>query len=128
MPIYTTPVLNINLKNLIKNYTLLKELSAPAVPAAVIKDDAYGIGAVEVAAALYKAGCRHFFVAHAAEGEHVRPLLPEAKIFVLQGIGADSLKSFQNARLTPVICSSEMLLFWQQNKIAGISPAIHRSA
>ncbi|MBO5441989.1 MAG: alanine racemase, partial [Alphaproteobacteria bacterium] len=68
MSLYTTPVLNINLKKLIKNFELLKKLSAPATAAAVIKDDAYGLGAVEVAKALYTAGCRHFFVAHGSEG------------------------------------------------------------
>ena len=45
MSIYTTPVLNINLKKLIDNYKQLMTLSTPAIPAVVVKDDAYGIGA-----------------------------------------------------------------------------------
>lgn len=61
MALYTTPVFNINLKKLAANYRLLEKLSAPAIPAAVVKDDAYGLGAAEVAAALYAAGCRRFF-------------------------------------------------------------------
>lgn len=69
MALYTTPVFNINLKKLAANYRLLEKLSAPAIPAAVVKDDAYGLGAAEVAAALYAAGCRRFFVAHGSEGE-----------------------------------------------------------
>ena len=52
MALYTTPVFNINLKKLAANYRLLEKLSAPAIPAAVVKDDAYGLGAAEVAAAL----------------------------------------------------------------------------
>lgn len=124
MSIYTTPVFNINLKKLIKNYDLLKKLSAPAVAAAVVKDDAYGLGAKEVAKALYDNDCRHFFVAHGSEGAAIRPLVPEAEIFVLQGIGEDSFDYFKTARLTPVICSPVMLAFWHKNPIEGIRPAI----
>lgn len=124
MPIYTTPVLNINLKKLVDNYGLLKELSAPAVAAAVVKDDAYGLGAAKVVKALYAAGCRHYFVAHASEGVQIRPYAPEAEIFVLQGVGEDSLTAVKNARLTPVICSPEMLSFWQSCGDKAIRPAI----
>lgn len=111
MALYTTPVFNINLKKLAANYRLLEKLSAPAIPAAVVKDDAYGLGAAEVAAALYAAGCRRFFVAHGSEGEKIRPLVPDAEIYVLQGIGADSLPYFRTARLTPVICSPQVYAF-----------------
>lgn len=124
MPIYTTPVLNINLKNIAQNFMLLKELSAPAVAAAVVKDDAYGLGAVEIVKTLYAAGCRHFFVAHGSEGAIIRPYAPKAEIYVLQGVGKDSLNAVKDARLTPVICSPEMLAFWQKNGTADIHPAI----
>ena len=124
MSIYTTPILNINLKKLIDNYRLLQKLSAPAIAAAVVKDDAYGLGAQKVTKALYDAGCRHFFVAHGSEGIIVREVAPEATIFALQGIGEDSLAYFKQAKITPVICSTDMLKFWHQNKIAGIHPAI----
>ena len=124
MPIYTTPIFNINLKKLIENYEILKKLSAPAHPAGVIKDDAYGLGAVEITKALYSAGCRHFFVAHGSEGAKVRPFAPEAQIFVLQGIGEDSFSYFKEANLIPVICSADMLAFWHKNKIKNINPAI----
>ena len=124
MAIYTTPILNINLKKLTKNYEILKNLSSPAIPSAVVKDNAYGMGAIEVVQALYKEGCRNFFVAHAKEGSQIRPYLPNASIFVLQGIGEDSLSYFQTSNLIPVISSPEMLRYWQQNKINGISPVI----
>lgn len=124
MPICTTPVFNINLKLLTKNYNLLKKLASPAIPAAVVKDDAYGLGAVEVTTSLYNEGCRDFFVAHASEGAIIRPHALEANIYVLQGIGEDSLPYFKTAHLTPVICLPLMLSFWQANKIPGISPLI----
>jgi len=124
MSIYTTPILNINLKKLITNYRILQKLSAPAIAAAVVKDDAYGLGAVDVTEALYKEGCRHFFVAHGSEGAIIRKVAPEATIFALQGIGEDSLTYFKEAHLTPVICSKDMLSFWNSHKIEGIRPAI----
>ncbi len=124
MPIYTTPVLNINLKKIAENYMLLKELSSPAVAAAVVKDDAYGLGAVEIAKTLYAIGCRHFYVAHASEGAAIRPFAPEAEIYTLQGVGEDSLAAVKSARLTPVICSPDMLAFWQKNGDKTIRPAI----
>lgn len=68
------------------------QLKAPAARAgsaragAVVKADAYGLGAARVAPALYQAGARDFFVALAAEGRAIRPLLAEdARIFVLSG-------------------------------------------
>jgi len=124
MSIYTTPVLNINLKRLIENFNLLKKLSSPAIPAGVVKDDAYGLGAYEVAKELYKAGCRHFFIAHGSEGLDVRKAAPDATIFALQGIGEDSLPYFEEAKLTPVICSPDMLDYWYAHRIEGIRPAI----
>ena len=124
MSIYTTPVLNINLKKLIENFNLLKQLSYPAIAAGVVKDDAYGLGAYEITKALYQAGCRHYFVAHAGEGVIVRQAAPEATIFMLQGVGEDSLLACQDANLTPVICSPDMLAFWKEHKIKGIRPAI----
>lgn len=124
MNIYTTPILNINLKKLVENYETLKKLSFDAIPSAVVKDDAYGLGAIEVSRALYKVGCRHFFVAHAKEGAIIHPYIPDAKVYVLQGIGLDSLADFQTSHLIPVISSPQMLRFWQNNKIQGISPVI----
>lgn len=124
MSISTTPILNINLQKMIDNYNLLKKLSAPAIPAGVVKDDAYGLGAYEVTKALYENGCRHFFIAHGSEGTDVREAAPNATIFVLQGIGEDSLPYFVENKLTPVICSPAMLEFWHINKIDGIRPVI----
>lgn len=125
MSILTRPILEINLDNLYQNYQFLHKLAPKAIAAAVVKDDAYGLGAEKVAAKLYKdAGCRHFFVAHGIEGERIRPVVPNAKIYVLQGIGEDSIDSFEKAQLIPVIDSQQQLEFWQAHKIAGIKPAI----
>ncbi len=68
------------------NWRALADLAPGARPGAVVKADAYGLGAARVAPALYAAGARDFFVALAAEGRAIRPLLPDdARIFVLSG-------------------------------------------
>lgn len=69
--------------------------------AAVVKADAYGLGAAPVARALQAAGCGIFFVAHLVEGLALRAALgPGADIIVLNGFppGADGA-----AGLIPVL-------------------------
>lgn len=124
--IFTQPVLQINLNKLVENYRILSQIIAPATPSAVVKDDAYGLDATKVAKVLYeKADCRNFWVAHAVEGAKIAQVVPEANIFVLQGIGDDSLDLFKKHNLIPVISSLPMFKFWQQHKIEGIKPIIH---
>lgn len=126
MSILTRPILEINLNNLLDNYNQLKALSNHAIASAVVKDDAYGLAADIVAKKLYEDGnCRHFFVAHAIEGQKIRNFVPKASIYVLQGIGEDSLEVFQECKLIPVISSPEQFEFWMQNKIEGIKPIIN---
>ena len=127
MTILTRPILEIDLRNLLANYRLLEEIAPQSTPAAVVKDDAYGLGAQVIAETLYnQAGCRNFFVAHAVEGERIAPMLPQAQIFVLQGIGADSLDIFKAVpQLVPVISCPEMLEFWKKNRLPERKPVIH---
>ncbi len=123
--IFTQPRLKIDLNNLIDNYKTLCKIIAPATPSAVVKDDSYGLGAFEVAKALYeRADCRNFWVAHALEGARIAEAVPEANIYVLQGIGADSYDLFEEYHLIPVIGSPAMFAFWKQKPIDGIKPVI----
>lgn len=85
---------------------------------AAVKADAYGLGAAEVAPALAAAGCRHFFVAHAAEGMAVRAALgPGPTIAVLNGFapGTD-----EDAALTPVLNSPGDIAAWAGTGAAAI--------
>ncbi|MDD4556674.1 MAG: alanine racemase [Alphaproteobacteria bacterium] len=127
MCVLTRPILEINLDKLVENYKYLKEIkSFGAVSAAVIKDDAYSLGADKVAQSLYeKADCRDFFVAHALEAEKVRPVVGDSKIYVLQGVGEDSLEVFQRLNLIPVINSWEQYLFWKAHKFGELKPVLH---
>ncbi len=127
MSILTQPILEINLSNLLENFLTLEKIAKPAIAAAVVKDDAYGLGAEQIVPLLYDtAGCRHFFVAHAVEGMKIAPLADKAVIYVLQGIGEDNLEIFkQFPQLVPVISCPEMFAFFKQNRLPDRKPVIH---
>ncbi len=127
MSILTRPILEINLSNLLQNYKSLQKLAQPSTAAAVIKDDAYGLGADKVAELLYEeGGCRHFFVAHAVEAQKLAQKLSSATFFVLQGIGEDNAQIFaENKNMIPVISCPEMFAFWKEQKIQNVHPVIH---
>ncbi len=122
--ISTIPQLNINLNNVKDNYQFLKSISFGAKTAAVVKDDAYGIGAREVVKLLSKEGCDTFFIAHATEAIDIRDIVPNATIYVLNGIGQGTIDIFKKYNLTPVISNPTALKFWNDSKIPNIKPAI----
>jgi alanine racemase len=96
-------ILHIDLAAIAENWRLLAARAAPGAVAGVVKANAYGLGADRVAPALHAAGCRHFFVAHLAEGIVLRETLgPGPMIAVLNGFapGADG-----DAALVPVLNS-----------------------
>lgn len=119
----TRPEFKVSLENLVDNYRVLKQ-ATQARPAAVIKADAYGLGAEQVAKCLAAEGCNAFFVAHAFEGAAVRAVVPYADIFVLQGIGQDSVADFKTYHLTPVIANPTMLSYWNTLGISDVRPII----
>lgn len=103
--------LSVDLAALRANYRALAAESAGAC-GAVVKADAYGLGMARVAPELAVAGCRHFFVAHLAEAEALRNLLPDVSIYVLQGVEAGREGRFVEANLVPVLGSQPMLRRW----------------
>ena len=82
---------------------LCRTHGAPA--AAVVKADAYGLGAATVAPHLLAAGARHFFVAQLAEAVALRPLLPGAMIAVLNGFADAEAAAYLAHDLLPVLGS-----------------------
>ncbi|MCQ0970314.1 alanine racemase [Paracoccus sp. TK19116] len=78
--------LTIDLQAIVANWQALAARAPAARAGAVVKADAYGLGAAKVAPALYAAGARDFYVALASEGRVLRPLLGgDARIFVFGG-------------------------------------------
>lgn len=107
-------ILTIDIDAVRANYRLLRGKAHPAACSAVVKSDAYGLGAAQVGAALYEEGCRHFFVAYLEEGISLRPhVAPDADIFVLHGppVGADS--EFTQHGLIPVLNSEAQVAGWR---------------
>ncbi len=64
-------VLKINLTNLAANYERLAK-QTDAECAAVVRADAYGCGIAPIAGALWKTGCKTFFVSNLPEAKSVR--------------------------------------------------------
>jgi alanine racemase len=108
-------ILTIDLGAIRENYRCLKGKLGRAKCAGVVKADAYGLGAAEVAPALVREGCDTFFVAHVAEGVALRDLLgPVAAIYVLNGSPPAAEADCAANGLTPVINSLEQLAAWRQ--------------
>lgn len=61
-------ILTIDLAAIVANWRTLRVVCGDAECAAVVKADAYGLGLGPVVGALYDAGCKTFFVAHAFRG------------------------------------------------------------
>jgi alanine racemase len=101
-------ILTIDLAALADNWRMLSRRVAPAECGAVVKANAYGIGVEAAAPALYRAGCRTFFVALVSEGTRLRAALDfarDVRIFVLNGLpgDADLKNDYLAPQLSPVI-------------------------
>lgn len=104
--------LTIDLDAVAANYRTMVEKSGRATCAAVVKADAYGLGAERIVPTLAEQGCDTFFVAFADEGIAVRKMAPRATIYVLNGIHEQSVATVAEAGLFPVLCSLEQIDLW----------------
>lgn len=106
-----TGLLTIDLDAIAANWRALDRASASGVQtAAVVKADAYSLGAARVARALANAGARRFFVAVAEEGAQVRQALgPGPQICVLSGHMAGDTEMIADLDLTPMLNSLDQV-------------------
>jgi alanine racemase len=103
----------IDLAALVANYHQLSARAGQAVTGAVVKADAYGLGVLQVSAALYAEGCRHFFVAQAREAFALRPALPaDAALYVLNGLPEGCETSCADQNIIPVLNSPHQIARW----------------
>ncbi len=96
--------------------------------AGVVKADAYGLGAAMVAPRLAEAGCDTFFVARLEEGLALRPLVPKARILVLDGAHPGAVPALIAHHLTPVLNSLADIAAWSAAAVAerrSLDAAIH---
>lgn len=119
--------LEINIDSIIHNYQLINNKVGNTECAAVLKADAYGMGASVVAKALDKVGCSTFFVATIDEGIELRACFSknENQIAVLSGLLEGSEDIFYSNKLTPVLNDTEQIKKWaiynKQKKISAPS-------
>lgn len=108
----TAPRLTIDLSALADNWQFLKAKSPDAETAAVVKANAYGLGIEQAVPALAAAGCKTFFTAMVEEGVRVRKLLPDARVFILNGIFADTIATAVEHELAPVLSTHDQISIW----------------
>ena len=108
----TTGILTIDLDAIIANWRKLEKTAVPAECAAVVKANAYGCGAEQVATALASAGCKTFFVATIEEARVVRSALPTATLYALDGFFQNSGDAYAAIDCKPVIGDLNELAEW----------------
>lgn len=101
--------LTIDLDAVVANWRALDDMTA-CKTAAVVKANGYGLGAANVAKALFKAGARKFFVAMAEEAVPLREELgPKPEISVFSGHMKGDTDLIRELHLTPMLNSVDQL-------------------
>lgn len=111
----STGVLTIDLAAIQENWRRVNEqLHGHSKAAAVIKSNAYGLGANQVGPALFAAGCREFFVATLEEAIAARSYLPQtAIVYVLGGVRSGAEGLFIQHALIPTLFTLDDVERWQ---------------
>lgn len=125
-PIRAGATLEIDLDAVTANWQILRRQHATGAVAAVVKADAYGLGARSVVPALHVAGCRHFFVASLDEALAIRDLAHGALIAVFNGAPPGSEPDFAAADIAPVLNSLAQIAAWaaQARRLDRPLPAV----
>lgn len=106
-------VLTVDLGAIRANYRKLCARLGGFACAAVVKADAYGLGAAAVAPALAREGCDTFFVAQLTEGIALRDVLGNAPtIYILNGLMPGNEEACLAAGLLPVLNSAAQARAW----------------
>lgn len=121
-------LLTVDLDALAGNFTRYQKLAHGAEVAGVVKANAYGLGLAPVARAMAAAGCKTFFVTDAAEGTALRAILPDAIIYLTNGLPPGAGPLARAAALRPCLGSLAELEAWSlESDIAGqaLPAALH---
>jgi alanine racemase len=120
--------LNVDLRAVVNNWRFLKNLHNGEQTAAVVKANAYGLGAYQVSIALANEGCERFFVATLSEALELRSELPNLKIYVFQGVLKGEESEYIGRNIHPVINTISALKSWfkcQSENPNALPAAIH---
>ncbi|MCC7305093.1 MAG: alanine racemase [Alphaproteobacteria bacterium] len=96
--------LTIDLGAVRQNYRILQAKFKGAI-GGVVKANGYGLGAQEIAGALYREGCRDFFVSSLEEGVRLRKYIQDARVIVLNGFYGSGADLYAGHNLVPAIGS-----------------------
>lgn len=108
----------VDLGRIAANYRAIQaSCPAGAEVLAVVKDDAYGHGAVPVAHAVAAQGCRHFAVASLEEAAGLRAAGICGEIIALGGFFAGQEREAAELEITPAVHSAEALERWSRQGI-----------
>lgn len=113
MPDSYSATLTIDIGAIVANYRLLAERALPSACGAAVKADCYGLGAAVIAPHLQRAGCDHFFVATVDEGLSLRPFLPSARIYLMNGLPPGSERDVAANDLIPVLNAMPEIERWR---------------
>lgn len=102
----------VDLEQLAHNWRALARFVGPSACGAVVKANAYGLGANRVIPALARAGCETFFIATPSEGEQARKLAPDANIFALDGLLPGAADDFARDRIMPALSTLADIEAW----------------
>jgi alanine racemase len=107
-------ILTIDLGAIQSNWQFVNSQSLDATETgAVVKANAYGLGALKVVASLYDAGCRTFFFATKEEAIAVKALFPaDLTMIILGGVRPGDEPAFIESQLIPVLYSFEAIERW----------------
>ena len=115
--------ITIDLDGVAANFKFIQGIVGNEVTcAAVVKANAYGLGANQVAGRLRRAGCRNFFVATAEEGLKLRDGFNTAgdeasfNILVLNGPTPNTLNDFTSGLMIPVLNSLQQIDHWRNHQ------------
>jgi alanine racemase len=112
-----------------KNYLRLAQMSGAARTGAAVKANAYGVGVGVAVRALAQVGAQDFFVATLREAQEVRSLLPEARIYILNGILPHECAEVLALNALPVLCTPAQIALWQPTRapcVVMVDTGIHR--
>ncbi|WP_156678493.1 alanine racemase [Sphingomonas profundi] len=113
VPAFPAATLTVDLPAIVANFALLAKRAAPAPLAAVVKADAYGLGAVPVALALKQAGCTCFFVAELSEAITLLPHIGAGcDLYVLNGLRPGAEEACADLGAVPVLNALDQAERW----------------
>ncbi len=109
----------VDLERIIANYRAIQAACPVATEVlAVIKDDAYGHGAIPVARALSAAGCSRFAVGCLEEAEALRAAGIRGEIVALGGLFPGQEQQAAELEVAPALYTAEALRRWSRHGVA----------